>query len=488
MMESSMIDLIIIEEYVQKTAGIIHTIAGMQVLICSAKGTIIGDSKDGITNREKFRELTESSILTECMHSRKMLINEDCKNSYAGCSRCVSKDQCDVNAIIAIPLTEGRQVYGGIGLYAQNPEDIKRLIEQNRDFIEFIHRMGELLIMKLKEESQTQVLREKVKVLQDNSMNMPFDSIIGNSREITEIKEQAEQFARGNSTILIQGESGTGKEIFARAIHTASGQAGGPFVAINCAALPENLIESELFGYEEGAFTGASKGGRMGKFELANKGTLFLDEVGELPIHLQAKLLRTLQERRIQRLGGTKEIQVDVRIIAATNRDLEQSVENGTFREDLYYRLNVIPLTIPPLRQRRSDIGSLAEYFLGVYKKAFHKDLFGFEKETMNLLYEYPWPGNIRELQNAVEYAVNTAAGNYIAPENLPKKVRKLQDEAEGKLVLKPLRYVEDQYIREALRVYGTSLEGKEKAAGVLGISKATLYRRLKELKERKEL
>jgi len=475
-------DLMNIKEYVQKTAVIISTVAEMQVLISNTNYKIIGDSKDGITNCEEFSELTENSMLVETIKSRKMLIVEDSKNNFHGCRECPSKERCDVNAMISIPIISGSEVLGGIGLYAQKKKDIKRLMMKNHDFIEFIHRMSELLVMKVKEESKTIELQETVKKLKNNSCNMPFEYIIGSSREIMEVKEYARQFAQGNSTILIQGESGTGKEIFARAIHTASQNSSGPFIAINCAALPDNLIESELFGYEEGAFTGAMKGGRIGKFELADNGTLFLDEIGEFPIHLQAKLLRALQEKKIQRIGGNKEINISVRIIAATNKDLDMLVQNGQFREDLYYRLNVIPIHIPALKERRADIGELSEHFLRIYAKALHKDIFGFDKATMNALYEYDWPGNIRELQNAIEYAVNISTDRYIMVNSLPKKVMNIKEQNGGGLVLKPLKYVEDEYIREALRVYGETLEGKENAARVLGISKATLYRRLKDM------
>lgn len=478
-------DLGSIREYAQKTTEIISTVAGMQVLVCDMQFQIIGDSKDGITNHKELTRLTDNSMLVETIRQRKMLMIEDSKKDFAGCLNCPEKNDCDVNAMISIPIIDGEELFGAIGLYAYEKDDMKRLMEKNKDFLEFIHRMSELLIMKLKETSETQKLQETVKKLKNNSCSLPFEDIVGSSLAFRKVKEEARRFAQGNSGILIQGESGTGKEVFARAIHTASRNSAGPFVAINCAALPENLIESELFGYEEGAFTGALKGGKLGKFELANHGTLFLDEIGEFPIHLQAKLLRALQEKKIQRVGGTNEIEVSVRIIAATNQDLEELSRNGQFREDLYYRLSVIPITLPPLRQRRSDIGELAEHFLRIYAKALQKDLFGIDKAAMDRLYEYSWPGNIRQLQNTIEYAVNISTGSYITTADLPKKI--LETAAGGfsgsdKICLRPLSDVEAEYILEAIRVYGDDLSGKLKAAEVLGISKATLYRRLKEL------
>lgn len=468
-----------IREYVQKTAEIISTIAEMNVLICSTDKIIVGDSKNA--GRES-RYLSEDSVLSQTIDSRKMMIVDNCKNTCPGCISCPDRSHCDINAIVTIPIMDGKDLYGGIGIYANENESVTRLIKKNKDFIEFTHRMGELLVMKLKEEAQTTKLRETVRQLKNNSGTLSFDDIIGDSKELSKVKKSARLFAAGNSTILLQGESGTGKEVFARAIHTESSRGAGPFVAINCAALPENLIESELFGYVEGAFTGASKGGRIGKFELADGGTLFLDEIGEIPIHLQAKLLRALQERKIQKVGGSKEINIDVRIIAATNRDLELLVKEGMFREDLYYRLSVIPIFIPSLRERKGDIRQLAEYFCNIYSKALNKDIFGLEKTTLKILSEYSWPGNIRELQNAIEYAVNISSNSYLKRTDLPEKIlrgRKSITET-GIAELKDLHTVEYEYIQKAIETYGNTLEGKEKAAQVLGISLATLYRKLK--------
>ena len=468
-----------IREYVQKTAEIISTIAEMNVLICSTDKIIVGDSKNA--GRES-RYLSEDSVLSQTIDSRKMMIVDNCKNTCPGCISCPDRSHCDINAIVTIPIMDGKDLYGGIGVYANENESVTRLIKKNKDFIEFTHRMGELLVMKLKEEAQTTKLRETVRQLKNNSGTLSFDDIIGDSKELSKVKKSARLFAAGNSTILLQGESGTGKEVFARAIHTESSRGAGPFVAINCAALPENLIESELFGYVEGSFTGASKGGRIGKFELADGGTLFLDEIGEIPIHLQAKLLRALQERKIQKVGGSKEINIDVRIIAATNRDLELLVKEGMFREDLYYRLSVIPIFIPSLRERKGDIRQLAEYFCNIYSKALNKDIFGLEKTTLKILSEYSWPGNIRELQNAIEYAVNISSNSYLKRTDLPEKIlrgRKSITET-GIAELKDLHTVEYEYIQKAIETYGNTLEGKEKAAQVLGISLATLYRKLK--------
>lgn len=245
-----------------------------------------------------------------------------------------------------------------------------------------------------------------------------MESILGDSLPVKEAKKVAEKMAKSSSTVLITGESGTGKEIFAQAIHNQSPRRNGPFIAVNCSALAPSLLESELFGYEEGAFTGAKKGGKIGLFEMANQGTIFLDEIGELPYELQAKLLRVLMEREVMRIGGVDLISIDVRVIAATNKDLLKRIAEGQFREDLYYRLNVLPLSLPPLRQRRSDIPVLASAFL---KK------FGGEKalspEILQVLIRYPWPGNIRELHNCIEYMYQLSEEEILLTD-IPENIR----------------------------------------------------------------
>ena len=305
-----------------------------------------------------------------------------------------------------------------------------------------------------------------------------FDEIIGNSPAMKKVKADAETFSQSLSSILITGESGTGKEVFATAIHNHSKRSKEPFIAVNCAAIPDNLLESELFGYEEGAFTGAAKGGRAGKFEIANKGTLFLDEIGELPIHLQPKLLRALQEKRIQRVGSNRWIDIDIRIISATNRDLTKMMETGEFREDLYYRLNVIPLKIPALRERKEDIPLLCQYFLSMYCNMLEKpNIQGFEGNVLEIMQRYDWPGNVRELQNAVEYAVNKCTLDHIQKEHLPERLL-CNKKAKAPV---PLKLLEKEAIVNALHFYGNTPEGKEKAAEAMGISRATMYRKLKE-------
>lgn len=311
-----------------------------------------------------------------------------------------------------------------------------------------------------------------------------FHEILGTSKAIREIKDQAGKVARSQSTVLITGESGTGKGLFARSIHYVSDRKEHPFVTVNCGAIPDTLLESELFGYEPGAFTGANRTGKVGKFELANGGTLFLDEIGDLSFHLQVKLLHVLQHREIERIGGKRTIPIDVRIIAATHRNLEQMMKAGEFREDLYFRLHVIPLHIPSLRERKEDILPLLDYALRKYTQIIDKNIYGFTEEALNCLKSYDWPGNIRELENAVEYAVNMEIGESITLDALPKRLRQAQRPLPSSLSLKEqLEVVEREIIQSQLTQTGYSLQGKRDAARLLGISESTLYRRIRELR-----
>jgi len=306
-----------------------------------------------------------------------------------------------------------------------------------------------------------------------------FEAIKGTSPEMIEIKKTMQRVANTDSTILIRGETGTGKSLFARAIHEKSYRRNKPFITVNCASIPATLLESELFGYEEGAFTGARKGGKPGKFELAHEGTIFLDEIGDMPLSSQVKLLQVIETKRIERVGGVKTRSLDVRIIAATNQDLEKLIEKNKFRKDLFYRLNVIPFFIPPLRERREDINLLIHYFLDLYNKQLHKKIVRFQERARELLYRYPWPGNVRELENAIEYAVNIETGPEITPESLPAKIINYRPDDEPGHTYS-LDHLEKDFIIKALKKYGTTTRGKERAAAALGISRATLYRKLK--------
>jgi transcriptional regulator of aroF, aroG, tyrA and aromatic amino acid transport len=308
-----------------------------------------------------------------------------------------------------------------------------------------------------------------------------FDEILHASTTMQQVIAMAKRCAVSESTVLIRGETGTGKELFAKALHAGSPRASKSFLAINCAALPENLLESELFGYEDGAFTGASHGGKAGLFELSNGGTLFLDEIGEISPHVQAKLLRVLQEHKIRRIGSKKEMSLDVRIIAATNQDLEKMLHDGSFRADLYYRLNVVPLFLPPLRERREDISILVPAFLQQYAKHLNRDTLTISSEAMATLMQYDWPGNIRELENRIERAVNLVEGHCIQREDIVIDSKKISTHletecTEGKKTLREiLDETEKKILCQALCHYHTS----RKLARVLGISHTGVIQKL---------
>ncbi|MCY6355827.1 sigma-54 interaction domain-containing protein [Clostridium sp. ZS2-4] len=309
-----------------------------------------------------------------------------------------------------------------------------------------------------------------------------FEDIIGESNSIKIVKNISENIAKGTSTILLRGESGTGKELFARAIHYKSDRCRAPFIAINCASIPDNLLESELFGYEGGAFSGARREGQMGKFELANNGTIFLDEIGDMPLHLQPKILRVLQEQRFIKIGGKKEISINIRIIAATNKNLEDMVKSGLFRKDLYYRLNVIPIFLPSLKERGKDVLLLSQYLLKKFCNRLCKEPKLFSKEIENIFVNYNWPGNIRELENVIEYLVNITEEKIITPSNLPITMQQkfYEFDSQNKMTLKSrVEMYEKKILMSMIEKYGDDAKGKSKIIEELGIELSTLYRKL---------
>jgi DNA-binding NtrC family response regulator len=331
----------------------------------------------------------------------------------------------------------------------------------------------ELDVRRLKEENQS--LREAL------GQRYEYPNIAAGSAKMQEVLATVERVAPTQSTVLIGGESGVGKDLIARAIHQKSRRASGPFVKINSTAIPENLLESELFGYEKGAFTGAVTS-KPGKFELADKGTLFLDEIGDVPPATQVKLLRVLQEREFERLGGTKTVKVDVRLVAATNRDLRAALEEGTFRQDLYYRLNVVPIDIPPLRDHKEDIPDLAKLFLERFSRQSGKQINSIAPEAMAMLMAFHWPGNVRELENIIERGVALAEGHVldVADIHLDAERRKIGSDASGFLPDgQTLEQWEDEMIREALR---RANGNKSQAARLLGLSRNALRYRLSKI------
>lgn len=392
----------------------------------------------------------------------------------------------------------------GIGLGAQLPEDLAEGLlivrsltdgEAYRNREVFIERIDSYcvvstrplyndtnnvvgVVVMIRDRQDVQELMQKM----TGSMPVTFMDISFVSPVMGEIVEQAQRYSASSSTVLIRGETGTGKELFARALHSASPRARHTFLPVNCATIPETLLESELFGYEGGAFTGAVKGGKPGLFELANGGTLFLDEIGEIPVHLQAKLLRVLQEKRVRRIGSLREVPIDVRLIAATHRDLEEMVERNLFREDLYYRLNVIPLYLPPLRNRVEDIPLLARQFLKRFIVKLDTSARKFTPEALLKLQTYGWPGNVRELENIIERAVNLVDGPEIGPEHIllekkPVAIKNSSIRFETYQTLEErLGEVERDILQATVQRFGSS----RKVGAVLGLSHTAVIRRLK--------
>jgi len=296
-----------------------------------------------------------------------------------------------------------------------------------------------------------------------------FENIIAKSPKMQQVIEVIKIVAKSNATVLITGESGTGKELVARALHSQSHRQGKPFIAVSCAALPESLLESELFGHEKGSFTGAYAQ-KKGKFEIANRGTLFLDEIGEMSANIQVHLLRVLEEKEFTRVGGNELIKVDVRVISATNKDVKQAVANGQFREDLYYRLNVVTIELPPLRERKEDIPLLAQHFLKKFALGNQKDITGFSPEATDFFLNYEWPGNVRELENAIERAVILAKNSSIQVTDLPQENLLLARSAS------PGGRLEEVEKNHIISVLNKTRGNYSQAARLLGISRMTLY------------
>ncbi len=375
-------------------------------------------------------------------------------------------------------LKRAKEAFPGIEVvlmtaYASIPTAIAAMKQGAYDYIEkpFSPEMVELLVDKLAERQQ--LLEDNVRLRRQLEGHYRFEDIISKSPRMQQIIELIKVVGGSHATVLVTGESGTGKELVARAIHSRSPRKDRAFVAVSCAALPESLLESELFGHEKGAFTGAHAL-RKGKIETAHRGTLFLDEIGEMSTNIQVHLLRVLEEREFTRVGGNELIKVDTRVVSATNCDLQQAIRNGRFREDLYYRLNVVTIDLPPLRERGEDIPLLAEHFLKKFAEENRKEVMGFSPEVMDFLFKYPWPGNVRELENTVERAVILAKQPELQMADLLQKNSPLAGRAASG---QSLREVEREHI---LGVLNDSSGNLAQAARTLGISRATLYNKVK--------
>lgn len=366
-----------------------------------------------------------------------------------------------------IPIIKENKVIGAVGtVLFKDISEVKELAHQLLDL-------------------QSKINKYKGEIERIEGTKYSFDSIITRNPKMEYLKKVGKRAAETNSTVLITGESGTGKELFAHAIHRASYRRAEPFIAINCAAIPRDLLESELFGYDRGAFTGARREGKPGKFEQALGGTIFLDEIGDMPLEMQAKILRVLESKEFERIGSNKKIAFDARVIAATNENLEEAVTKGKFREDLYYRLNVVSIDIPPLRERKEDIEPLANHILKYLLQEMKLGEKEITKETMKILKKYNWPGNVRELRNVLERAVNLSTGKLILPEHLPERLLNGSIHIAGSVEDIPLlrdvvAEAEIEAIRKALIL---SNGNKSLAAERLGIHRTALYKKIDKYK-----
>ncbi|MHC1762087.1 MAG: sigma 54-interacting transcriptional regulator [Negativicutes bacterium] len=431
--------------------------------------TVVNSVHDGIIAMDLLGTITQVNNVAEKMLKRTKLLLIGKKIGD------IFPDPFVINAMSNNSLIVGKEIYSVLGnrkqYYLANLTHIKNSESQINGYVLVIRSISEV----------GQIVGNYI----SNSRQVFFEDIKSVSSIMASTKNRALQVSQSDSTVLIQGESGTGKELFARAIHSASSRCDGPFVALNCGAIPEALMESEVFGYEEGAFSGAKRGGKIGRLELANKGTIFFDEIGDLPLHLQVKLLRIFENKVIDRLGGVRPISVDVRIIAATHKDLQSMVNRGEFREDLYYRLSVIPIFIPPLRERREDIGLYVDHFINKFNAIINKNIQKCSNNAMELLCRWNWPGNVRELENAIEFAINMEQSDTIQLSSLPTRIQDYREEQipKGNIdenAVVSLAETEKQEIIKALIQYGVSSQGKVIICEKLGLGIATFYRKIK--------
>ena len=474
--------LTIISDTVQQVAVAITAALELETEIVDERLMIIGGTgryKEKIGSYEENGDMESHLVYSECLKNGNEYINFSPEND----------DFYDARegelAEICYPIKADGSVLGLIGLIAFTEEQRNVMIHKTLELRTFLRSMADLIAGKYIVSQSNISLQNTVSSLLASQDTASFENILGSSRAMEEVRKRAKQVASSNSTILITGESGTGKDLLARSIHQESVRREKPFVSVNCAAIPEMLLESELFGYEKGAFTGAARNGKLGKFQLADVGTLFLDEIGDMPIHLQVKLLSCLQSRQVDPIGAIRPVDVDVRIIAATNKDLEEMIRRKQFREDLYFRLNVIPIHIPPLRERPEDLELIIERVIDKFSRAMGKRIDGIEKDAMHILLSYRWPGNVREVENAIEYAINMEESGVIRAGSLPDKItgaKHLRRDVGSRSLKGQLESVERDILLESLKRNGSSLEGKRRAAKELEISESTLYRRMRAL------
>lgn len=446
------------------------------VLDASSDGVLISDDKGNVLYINSAYESVTGLTKEQMVGNNLRKLREEKLFNFA--VSLLVLEQKKPASIIHEYVTGKKALTTGNPIYGEDGKTIVGVICNTRDISGLINLRNELEATK----KLLQKYSDEIQQLRRQHMQQ-YEDIIYKSKAMADTLQLASKVAQFDSSVLIQGESGVGKELFAKFIHQQSPRAKGPYIRVNCAAIPAELFESELFGYEQGSFTGASQKGKPGMFELANEGTILLDEIGELPLTVQSKLLRVLQEKEVFRLGAQNATKLNVRVLSATNKDLTQEVKKGNFREDLFFRLNVVPITIPPLRERKEDIPELIRYFLEKLNKRYKKNLF-ISLEAMNIMANYSWPGNVRELENLIEYLFIVNTGDEIGMEDLPAKLvanhvlfahNIPEVEQTGKLNYLLERFEKD-ILLSAIKIHPSV----RKAASALGINPSTLSRKLK--------
>lgn len=468
-----------IKDFIQSYVKAIATILNVGVVVVDKNLVRIADANIDsdlvgkiITNSEFYREIIESG----CANTMNKSNNSTCKIFEFN-------DDCADITDIAYPIFYKGKVEGVIGLIAFADKARQNLLQHREQCDNFFKHMSELLESKLATETRNSELEEKLdSVLNLNKIQQNQSQFMGVDPKIVDLLGLVRKVCNSDSTILITGESGTGKDVLAKTLHQMSNRSSKMMISLNCGAIPEHLIESELFGYEGGAFTGANKHGQMGKFELANNSTLLLDEIGEMPLSAQTRLLRVLQERVVQRIGGKRDIPINVRVICATNQNLEKLVEEKMFRLDLFYRINVIPINIPPLRARNPDILFFIEQFLNIFNAELKKEIKLNNSAVKQALINYCWPGNVRELRNIIEYLVNIKSYGEVQIIDLPAHI------ISGHLntvcqnySLKALMAQQERRILESMLANAPTTFDKKALAGRLRISLSSLYRKMEQ-------
>ncbi|WP_257346692.1 sigma 54-interacting transcriptional regulator [Pseudalkalibacillus decolorationis] len=466
-----------IQDFAQEYSDNLAEILGLDVSIIDHNNIRVAGT--GLHRQLIGKPVPKGSFFETILKTGRPGIIFDRREGSKKCRNCIFNKQCTELATVGFPIIKKNKPVGVIGFIGFTSRQKKMIVEHSGSLSKYLQNISTLFENKLSLEDCQ--FHEQAPV---PPKSYTFDSIIGTNAKFQSLIEKARKISKSPSSVLIRGENGTGKELLAQAIHYGRTGINKPFISVNCGAIPEHLLESELFGYDGGAFTGAKRQGKEGKFELANNGTIFLDEIGDLPLSMQSKLLRVLQEKYIERIGGNQIIPLDVRVIAATNKDLESMVKKGTFREDLYYRINVIPLHVMPLRERRDDIPLLLAHYTGKYSLILDRGIPGMNPMLEKWLMNYDWPGNIRHLQNVVEYMMNMNETDLLDFDDLPEYMKE-------DIIIKPETQLEEsmgltELVSECERNIllkhissDSSNIDKEEIAKKLNISLTTLYRKL---------